>query len=102
MHDSAGQTQTATVSRIVTNQPIHVEVIPESGTLVPGVANRVYFLTTYPDGRPAPTRINVSGLSDELQTNLLGAAVLEFTPQSDTCQWLVRPPIQQARPVAAK
>ncbi len=90
VHDSAGQAQTAGVSRIVTEQPVHIEVIPESGQLVPGVANRVYFLTTYADGRPAATRIVVSGLPDELQTNPLGAAVLEFTPQSDECHWLVR------------
>ena len=44
-------------------QPIRIEVIPEAGTLVPGLPNTVYFLTTYADGRPAATRIAVCGFS---------------------------------------
>ena len=54
VRDSAGQKQSATVSRIVTEQPIRIEVIPESGTLVRGLPNTIYFLTTYADGRPVP------------------------------------------------
>jgi type II secretory pathway pseudopilin PulG len=90
VRDSAGQKQTATVSRIVTAQPIRVEVIPESGTLVPGLANTIYFLTTYADGRPAPTRIAVSGFPEEIKTNPMGAASVEFTPQAESVRWVVR------------
>ena len=90
VRDAAGQTQSTTVSRIVTEQPIRVEVIPESGTLVRGLANTVYFLTTYADGRPAATRIAVSGFSEEIRTNDMGAASVEFTPQTDSVHWLVR------------
>jgi alpha-2-macroglobulin-like protein len=90
LRDSAGQKQAATVSGIVTEQPIRIEVIPESGTLVRGAPNRMYFLTTYADGRPAETRISVSGIDREIKTNELGAASIEFTPEGDQVQWLVR------------
>ena len=33
VEDSAGQRQSANVSRFVTEQPIHIEVIPEAGAL---------------------------------------------------------------------
>ncbi len=97
VRDHAGQKQSATVSRIVTAQPIRVEVIPEAGTLVPGLANTVYFLTTYADGRPAPTHIAVSGFPKEITTNDMGAASVEFTPQADTVRWLVRATDQAGR-----
>lgn len=90
VEDSAGQKQSANVSRIVTRQPIHIEVIPEAGMLVPGLSNTVYFLTTYADGRPAQTRIAVSGFDREIATNAMGAASLEFTPGTDKVAWVVR------------
>ena len=83
VHDSAGQKESASLSRIVTDEPIHIEVIPEGGTLIQDTPNRVYFLTTYADGRPAATRINVSGFHEELKTNELGAAMLEFAPDGE-------------------
>ena len=84
VEDSAGQKQSANVSRIVTEQPIRIEVIPEAGTLVPGLPNTVYFLATYADGRPAAARIAVSGFAQEIATNDMGAASIEFTPQADS------------------
>ena len=90
VEDSAGQKQSANVSRIVTQQPIRIEVIPEAGTLVPGLSNTVYFLTTYADGRPAATRILVSGFNQEIATNAMGAASMEFTPGTENVSWVVR------------
>jgi type II secretory pathway pseudopilin PulG len=90
VEDSAGQEQSANVSRIVTQQPIRIEVIPEAGALVPGLTNTVYFLTTYADGRPAATRILVSGFNREIATNAMGAASMEFTPGTENVSWVVR------------
>lgn len=92
VRDTAGQKQSRSVSRIVTARPIQLEVIPESGTLVPGVANTIYFFTSYPDGRPARTRIAVSGLRQELNTGSLGVASLDFTAPADgsAVRWSVR------------
>jgi hypothetical protein len=74
--DAAGQKQSQSVARAVSASPIKIEVIPEGGSLVAGVANVVYVLTTYPDGRPARTRL--SGLEEfaerGLTTNAMGVA----------------------------
>ncbi len=90
LRDAAGQTQLVTVVRTVTEQPIHIEAIPESGKLVPGMSNTVYFLTTYPDGRPVPARIAIEGFDHEVVTDALGAASIEFTPRPDSAKWLIR------------
>ena len=70
LSDTAGQKQTKSVARAVTADPIHVEVIPEAGTLVAGVANRIYLFASYPDGRPAQVRLAISDLQN----------VSEFSP----------------------
>ena len=90
VEDAAGQTQTKTVRRIVTTEPIRIEVIPEAGTLVRGVGNTVYLFTSYPDGRPARTRIAVSGFEHELTTGELGVASLDFKPKDDRTTWTIR------------
>ena len=70
-------------------QPIRIEVIPESGTLVRGLANTVYVLATYADGRPAPAWIAISGFAQEIHANDMGAASIDFTPQADSVHWTV-------------
>ncbi|MHC4178703.1 MAG: anti-sigma factor family protein, partial [Planctomycetota bacterium] len=90
VRDPAGQKQTREVSRVVTARAIRVEVIPETGRLVKGVPNTVYFFTSYPDGRPARTRIALSGLDRELSTNDLGVASVELTPESDRLRLVVQ------------
>jgi hypothetical protein len=81
--DTAGQTQRRAVSRVVTNQAIRVEVIPEDGRLVRDVPNKVYVFATYADGSPAPVRLAISGVRDELATSELGTAAFEVTPTKD-------------------
>ena len=90
VRDTAGQEQSKTVSRVVTAQPIHVEVIPETGTLVKGVPNTIYLFTAQPDGQPVRTRIAVTGIDHELSTNEMGVASLELTPDTDQIDWTVR------------
>jgi len=90
VRDSGGQKQSASVSRVVTQQPIRIEVIPEAGSLVRGLANTVYILASYADGRPAPARIALSGFHEEIKTNAMGAASVEFTPEDDAVRWVVR------------
>ncbi len=97
VRDSAGQKQSREVSRIVTARPIRLEVIPETGTLVRGVANTVYFFTSYPDGRPARTRIAVSGFDREVSTGELGVASVELTPDGDQVSLTVRATDDQGR-----
>jgi uncharacterized protein YfaS (alpha-2-macroglobulin family) len=82
VRDPAGQTQSRTESRLVTGQPIRIEVIPEGGTLARGLPNTVHVLTSTPDGRPVAARVSVTGIDHELRTNSLGAAAFELVPQS--------------------
>jgi hypothetical protein len=95
--DTAGQTQTKVVSRVVTAQPLRVEVIPEAGTLVEGVANTIFLFAGYPDGRPARVRLAVSGVERELVTNALGVASFELTPEADRVELTVRAVDEQGR-----
>ena len=100
VRDAAGQEHATHVDRMVSSEPIRIEVIPEAGTLVPGVPNTVYMLTTYLDGRPAETRVLVSGLRRELTTNSLGVARFEVEPDGPVAQWTVRATDAEGRTVS--
>ncbi|MHC4092610.1 MAG: MG2 domain-containing protein, partial [Planctomycetota bacterium] len=88
--DQAGQKVAKRISRVVTANPIRVEVIPEGGTLVRGVSNTVYLFASYADGSPAQVRLAVSGLARELGTSELGVASFEITPTTDEVGLTVR------------
>lgn len=81
--DKAGQKYSRGVRKIVTAQPIRLEVIPESGTLVTGESNIVYLFASYADGRPAVCDIDVNGGERKLKTNRLGVAQFPLTPQAE-------------------
>ena len=71
----------------VAAQPLVIEAVAESGVLKPGVENMIYILTAYPDGRPAPTRVEVSvngGQPTELSTGAYGLVEFTFTPDVGT------------------
>ena len=75
----------------VAAQPLVIEAVAESGVLKPGVENVIYILTSYPDGRPAPTQLQVSvngGEPAELVSGDFGLAEFAFTPQPDTGYYL--------------
>ena len=68
----------------VAAQPIVIEAVAESGSLRPGVKNIIYILTAYPDGTPAPTRLDltVNGRpGPNLATGEFGLAEFRFTPE---------------------
>jgi hypothetical protein len=88
--DSAGQKQSKSVSRVVTSNPIHIEVIPEAGTLIRHMANKVYLFTSYADGRPAATKVLISGQEKEVETTKLGVAQFEFAPEENEASWTIR------------
>ncbi len=97
LRDAAGQEQTKTETRLVTDQSIQIEVVPEAGRLVKGLVNTVYLFTNFPDGRPARTRIAISGVERELTTSEQGLAVLEFTPTAERTQWTIRASDEQGK-----
>jgi uncharacterized protein YfaS (alpha-2-macroglobulin family) len=85
VRDSAEQIQMRSVSRPVTRESLHIEAMPENGSLVPGIPNQIYAFVTYPDGRPAAkTPVWISSRDEhfkkQLQTDDLGIAVVEVLP----------------------
>jgi len=94
VRDTAGQQERRTFSRIVTDQPLKVTVIPENGRLVLGMANRVWLYASSADGTPLPgvsitaARGTKSG-RDALNavTNDLGVAGIEVVPTAYFEAW---------------
>jgi hypothetical protein len=88
--DIAGQKQERTQERMVSASPVRIEVLPEGGTLVQGVPNKVYFFVSRPDGTPLPALLKVSGLPDVLKTDDQGLASFEYTPQALDVVWTIQ------------
>ncbi len=81
--DTADQSHSVTQSRTVTTRPIRIQAIPEGGELVRDVANTIYLLTQYADGRPASTRLVIAGISEEIRTSPSGVATIEIIPRKE-------------------
>lgn len=80
VRDPAGYELTKAIDVPVAADPIRVDVVAESGQLVTGVENTIYVVTTYPDGRPAKTVVEVRG--QRLETSDAGVAELRFVPKA--------------------
>jgi hypothetical protein len=81
--DSAGHSETRGEPITVSESPLVITAVPESGALVPNLENQVFILTSYADGKPASTRIKVSaaGNSDQsAATDAGGVAVIRLKP----------------------
>lgn len=80
--DGAAHSETITASRPVTRAPLQVVLIPETGELVPGVANEVYAVVTTPSGEPveAAVKVTLGKTTREAVADAMGVARLVFTP----------------------
>ena len=74
--DTADHTESKTRNVLVSNTPILIMAVPESGRLLTGLDNRVYLLTSYPDGSPAETEINGNITPATLKTDSAGLATV--------------------------
>jgi hypothetical protein len=88
--DTANQTETASLSRPVSDRPIQVSLIPDGGRVAPGMENRIHVAAHYPDGQPAPCAVEVwVGAVPQgkpvasLRTNRVGLAGFTLTPAAD-------------------
>jgi len=95
--DSAGQKYSTGASRIVTTNPIKLEIIPEGGTLVRGQQNNVYVYASYPDGRPAEVSLVATGSEKTIETSRLGVAAVGITPKKDSLELIVKATDKQGR-----
>jgi len=57
--DSAGHSETRGEPVTVSESPLLITAVPEGGTLIPGIENQVFVLTSYADGKPARTELRV-------------------------------------------
>lgn len=73
--DQAQHEEKTSQSVPVAKDPVAIEFIPESGDLVPNLENIIYGVTSYPDGKPAITTVNVKG--QRVQTNQFGIAEIK-------------------------
>ena len=99
--DAADHTEALTRNYTVSNQPIRVSLIPESGRLVPDMENVVYAAAIYPDGSPAVCEVTfwhgTEAKGDPLatvQTNAAGLAELRVAPKPEQfrqAEWERRP-----------
>jgi hypothetical protein len=99
VRDSGGQTRGRTETVVVAAHPIRIEVIPEAGSLVKGLPNTIHLLTNTLDGRPARTRLTVSGssLDLKLRASELGVASFELNPRVDIVSLNIQAEDEQGR-----
>ena len=57
--DAAGHSETRGEPITVSESPLLITAVPEGGTLIPGLENQVFVLTSYADGKPAKTELRV-------------------------------------------
>jgi len=78
--DSAGHSETRGEPITVSESPLVITAVPEGGTLVPNLENQVFILSSYADGAPAKTDLNVSfGDSDQhVSTDEGGVGVISI------------------------
>ena len=83
--DGAGHTEIRDESVTVSRSSLLILAVPESGSLVPGIENQVYLLTSYPDGTPARTELTVRSRGVDkrkVNTDAGGVAIVELRPSS--------------------
>ena len=76
--DTAQHTETKSRNVLVSKTPILIMAVPESGRLLPGLENRVYLLTSYPDGTPAETTISGNITAGRIKTDASGVAIVSI------------------------
>lgn len=99
--DGADHVERAYLKLPVAQQPLVIEAVPESGTLVPGVENIVYLMVATPDGLPVEATLDISGEGQQatLSTNAAGLAEWRFVPPPPSTHAPVggvpRPPVEE-------
>ena len=78
--DATGNSESILRMLPVTRELILVEAFPESEKLKKNLENTVFVITSYPDGTPAETTLNVNGKT--MKTNQLGIASFTTKPTS--------------------
>ena len=82
--DTADHKEQITRNVTVTANPVLVAAVPEGGKLIPGLANRIYVVTTYADASPAKCTVTWANPPDgkavAIETDDAGFGQLTLTP----------------------
>jgi uncharacterized protein YfaS (alpha-2-macroglobulin family) len=79
--DSAGHAETRGEPITVSESPLMVTAVPEGGTLIPGLENQLFILTSYADGKPASAEVKVHGagiIDSAASTDAEGIAIIRL------------------------
>ncbi|HEX7315047.1 MAG TPA: MG2 domain-containing protein [Pyrinomonadaceae bacterium] len=95
--DTADHTETKSRDILVSNTPILIMAVPESGQLLPGLENRVFVLTSYPDGRPAETTVSGELSGSPFKTDESGVAVVPVRAATGAMQFKLKAADSQGR-----
>ncbi|MFQ6132942.1 MAG: MG2 domain-containing protein [Armatimonadota bacterium] len=90
LKDQADHIEKTTTTSTVAKDPIRIDAIPETGHVVPKVENVIYVMTTYPDGSPAECRVDLGRRGRVLQTDSMGIAKFEVTPEESPFEVRIR------------
>jgi hypothetical protein len=85
--DSAGHAETRGEPITVSESPLILTAVPEGGTLIPGLENQLFILTSYADGKPATADVKVraAGNADLITTtDSGGVAIIRLNPVANT------------------
>ncbi|MBN2589931.1 MAG: hypothetical protein JXA96_08705 [Sedimentisphaerales bacterium] len=85
--DTADHKETITKNISVTATPIIIAAVPESGELIPGLENKIYFVSTYADSTPAKSRIiwaNAPGGRKTIDTDDSGFGEIIIEAENET------------------
>jgi uncharacterized protein YfaS (alpha-2-macroglobulin family) len=85
--DSAGHAESRGEPITVSETPLLVTAVPEGGTLIPGLENQVFLLTSYPNGTPARTDLTIhaaDNVEQHVATDDGGVAVIRIQAGAGT------------------
>ncbi|MCJ8330905.1 MAG: hypothetical protein MJH11_13090 [Lentisphaeria bacterium] len=68
----------------VSSSSLIINAVAESGKLVKGVENKIYIVTSTPDGRPAVCQLLINGSDTAIKTSKSGVAVYNYTPGNNS------------------
>ena len=84
--DTAGHSETRGEPVTVSESPLLITAVPEGGTFIPGLENQIFVLTSFPDGTPAESdiQVQVPGFPDRaVSTDRSGIAVVAVRGAGD-------------------
>ncbi len=85
--DNAAHSETHAEPITVSESPLLLTAVPESGALIPHLENRVFILASYPDGTPATADLTVEWPGNPVQTTATdssGVAIVQFTDRQES------------------